>query len=43
MRSTKLGVFLLSLVLGVLVLMIPIGLNSGLPEWIGSLTKEEKY
>ncbi len=42
MRSTRLGVFLLSLVLGVLVLMIPIGLNSGLPEWIGSLTKEEE-
>ena len=41
MRSTRLGVFLLSLVLGVLILMIPVGLNFGLLEWIGSLTEEE--
>ena len=42
MRTTRLGVILLSLVLGVLILMITVGLNSGLPEWIGSLTKEEE-
>ena len=42
MRSTRIGVILLFLVLGGLILMVPVGLNSGLPEWIGSLTKEEE-
>ena len=42
MRSIRIGVTSLSLVLGVLILMIPFGLNFGLPEWIGSLTKEEE-
>jgi len=42
MRSIRIGVISLSLVLGVLILMIPVGLNFGLLEWIGSLTKEEE-
>ena len=41
MRSIRIGVISLSLVLGVLILMIPVGLNFGLLEWIGSLTEEE--